>query len=61
MQKGKMVVWRGLTNSCEKKKEAKGEGEKEKYTHLNAEFQRRARREKKSFLNEQYKEIDGKK
>ena len=44
-----------------KKREAKGEGEKEKYTHLNAEFQRRERREKKSFLNEQCKEIDGKK
>ena len=42
MQKSKMAVWGGLTNSCEKKR---SEGEKERYTHLNAEFQRRARRE----------------
>ena len=46
---------------AEKRRVAKGKGEKERYTHLNAEFQRRARREKKSFLNEQCKEIDGKK
>ena len=37
MQKGKMVVSGGLTNSWEKR-EAKGKGEKERYTHLNAEF-----------------------
>ena len=36
----------------------KGKGEKERYTHLNAEFQRRARREKKGFFNEQCKEIE---
>ena len=36
----------------------KGKGEKERYTHLNAEFQRRARREKKAFLSEQCKEIE---
>ena len=36
MQKGKMVVWKGLTNSCEKK-EVKSKGEKKRYTHLNAE------------------------
>ena len=54
MQKGKMVVWRGLT---EKRKEAKGKGEKERYTHLNAEFQRVARRDKKAFLSDQCKEM----
>ena len=36
----------------------KGKGEKERYTHLNAEFQRTARREKKAFLSEQRKEIE---
>ena len=41
-----------------KRREAKGKGEKEKYTHLNAEFQRTARRDKKAFLNEQCKEIE---
>ena len=57
MQKGKMVVWRGVTNSW-KKEEAKGKGEKERYIHLNAEFQRIARRDKKAFLNDQCKEIE---
>ena len=56
MQKGKMVVWQGLTNSWEKKR-CKGKGEKERYTHLNAEFQRIARRDKKAFLSDQCKEI----
>ena len=42
----------------EKKREAKGKGEKEKYTHLNAEFQRIARRDKKAFLSDQCKEIE---
>ena len=41
-----------------KRKEAKGKGEKERYTHLNAEFQRRARRDKKAFLSDQCKEIE---
>ena len=40
------------------KREAKGKGEKERYTHLNAEFQRIARREKKAFLSDQCKEIE---
>ena len=40
------------------KREAKGKGEKERYTHLNAEFQRIARRVKKSFLGDQCKEIE---
>ena len=40
------------------KREVKGKGEKERYTHLNAEFQRTARREKKTFLSEQCKKIE---
>ena len=40
------------------KREAKGKGEKERYTHLNAEFQRIARRDKKTFLSDQCKEIE---
>ena len=39
MQKGKMVVWQGLKNSWKKK--AKGKGEKERYTHLNEDLQRK--------------------
>ena len=41
-----------------KRREAKNKGEKERYTHLNAEFQRIARRDKKAFLSDQYKEIE---
>ena len=41
-----------------KRREAKSKGEKERYTHLNAEFQRIARRDKKAFLNDQCKEIE---
>ena len=41
-----------------KRREAKGKGEKERYTHLNAEFQRKARRDKKPFLSDQCKEIE---
>ena len=44
----------------EKKREAKGKGEKERYIHLNAEFQRIARRDKKAFLSDQCKENRGK-
>ena len=40
------------------RREAKGKGEKERYTHLNAEFQRIARRDKKDFLSDQCKEIE---
>ena len=43
---------------AEKRKEAKGKGEKKRYTHLNAEFQRIARRDKKTFLSDQCKEIE---
>ena len=42
---------------AEKRREAKGKGEKERYTYLNAEFQSKARRDKKAFLSEQRKEI----
>ena len=42
---------------AEKRRDAKGKGEKEGYTHLNAEFQRIARRDKKAFLSDQCKEI----
>ena len=54
-----MVVWGGLTNSCEKKK-GKSKGEKERQKHLNAEFQRTARRDKKAFFSDQCKEIEEK-
>ena len=43
---------------AEKRREAKGKGEKERYTHLNGEFQRIARRNKKAFLSDQCKEIE---
>ena len=43
---------------AEKRREAKGKGEKERYTHLNAEFQRLAKRDKKAFLSDQCKEIE---
>ena len=52
-----MAVWGGLTNSCERR-EAKSKGEKEGYKHLNAEFQRIARRDKKAFFSDQWKEIE---
>ena len=43
---------------AEKRREAKGKGEKERYTHLNAEFQRIAMRDKKTFLSDQCEEIE---
>ena len=43
---------------AEKRREAKGKGGKERYTHLNAEFQRTARKDKKAFLSDQYEEIE---
>ena len=52
-----MAVWGGLTNSCEIR-EVKSKGEKERYKHLNAEFQRKARSDKKAFLSDQCKEIE---
>ena len=57
MQKGKMVVWGGL-KIAEKRRQAKGKEEKERYTYLNAEFQRIARRDMKAFLSDQCKEIE---
>ena len=45
---------------AEKRREAKGKGEKERYIHRNAEFQRTARRDKKAFLSDQCKEIEEK-
>ena len=52
-----MAVWGSLTNSCEKKR-SESQGEKERYKHLNAEFQRIARRDKKAFFSDQCKEIE---
>ena len=57
MQKGKMVSEEALQIAV-KRIEAKGKGEKERYTHLRAEFQRIARRYKKAFLSNQCKEIE---
>ena len=48
-----MAVWGGLQIAV-KRKEVKSKGEKERYKHLNAEFQTIARREKKAFLSDQY-------
>ena len=59
MQKSRMAVWGGLTNSCERR-EVKSKIEKERYKHLNAEFQRIARRDKKAFFSDQCKEIEEK-
>ena len=57
MQKGKMVSKEALPISG-KRREAKGIGEKERYTHLNSEFQRIARRDKKAPIPDQCKEIE---
>ena len=57
MQKDKMIVWGGLTNSCEKKRSEK-KGEKERYTHFNEEFQRILKSEKKASLSGQCTEIE---
>ena len=54
MQKGKMVVRGGLT-VAQKRRETKCKGEKERYTHLKAEFQRITRRDKKAFFSDQCK------
>ena len=52
-----MDVWGGLQIAV-KRREAKGKGEKERYKHLNAEFQRKARRDKKASLSNQCKETE---
>ena len=57
MQEAKCLSEEAL-QIAEKRREAKGKGEKERYTHLNAEFQRRARRDKKAFFSDQCKEIE---
>ena len=54
MQKSKMAVWGAI---AVKRRDVKSKGEKERYKHLNAEFQRIARRDKKAFLNDHCKEI----
>ena len=59
MQKSKMAVWRGLTNSFEKNRSEK-QRRKGKYRHLNAEFQRIMRTDKKAFCSDQCKEIEEK-
>ena len=56
MQKGKWLSVEAL-QIAEKRREAKGKGEKERYPCLNADFQRIARRDKEVFLSDQYKEI----
>jgi len=57
MQKRKMAAWGGLTNSCEKKRSEK-QREKERYKHLNEEFQRITRRDTKALFSDQCKEIE---
>ena len=56
MQQGKMVE--EALQLAVQRREAKSKGEKERYSHLNAEFQRIARRDKKAFLSDQCKEIE---
>ena len=59
-KKSKKANWlsEGALQIAAKRREAKSKGEKERYTHLNTEFQRIARRDKKAFLSDQCKEID---
>ena len=58
MQKVKKWLSEEALLIAAKRREVKGKGEKERYTHLNAEFQRIARRDKKVFLSDQCKEIE---
>ena len=58
MQKKKKWLSEEALQTAVKRREAKSKGEKERYKHLNAEFQRIARREKKDFLSDQCKEIE---
>ena len=57
MQKSKMAAWEALQTAV-KRREAKSKGEKKRYKHLNAEFQRITRRDKKAFLSDPCKEIE---
>ena len=59
-KKAKWLSDEGL-QTAEKRRDVKGKGEKERYTHLNAEFQEITRRDKKAFLGDQCKEIEEKK
>ena len=61
-KRGKKAKWLSeeALQIAEKRREAKRKGQKERYTYFNAEFQRRARRDKKAFLSNQCKEIEGK-
>jgi len=58
MQQGKWLSEEAL-QIAEKRRDVKGKGEKERYTHLNAELHRIVRRDKKAFLSDQCKEIEG--
>ena len=57
MQKSKMAIW-GALQIAVKRREVKSKGQKERYKHPNAEFQRIARRDKKAFFSNQCKEIE---
>ena len=59
-KKSKKAKWLSVEalQIAEKRREAKGKGEKDRHTHLNAEFQRIARRDKKAFFSDQCKEIE---
>ena len=59
MQQGKVGV-RGVSQVAEKRREAKGEGERKRHTQLNAEFQRTAGRDRKAFFNEHCREAEEK-
>ena len=61
MQKSNMTVWAGRGEALQiavKRREVKSKGEKERYKHLSAEFQRITRRDKRAFLSNQCKEIE---
>ena len=60
-KKGRKAKWLSeeVLQRAEKRRETKGKREKERYTHFNAEFQRISRRDKKVFLSDQCKEIEG--
>ena len=57
MQNSKMAVWGGLQIAV-KRRDVRSKGEKERYKHLNAKFQRIARRDEKAFFSDQCKEIE---
>ena len=60
--KGRKAKWlsKEALQTAEKRREAKGKGEKERYSHLNADFQRIARRDKKAFQRNRGKQLNGK-